>query len=265
LVVVVVVAYGYEPMPELTQSRLFGDAEEQHGTVTIPNERLYPFLRVVHSIGDEVRLEFGDGEISASIVDVGNVSMVEVSLDFDHSVDATLGANVEYLHGRLGNIARDAGVELELSEPHGQIYVEKGDWDIHERVSWLAADSIRESPEVPDLDLPISAEVDPDPIASYISNRDTTDNLKLETVDGELRITQTGGEVAQSVARTDVDAAEDVESVFSYGYLKDAFTTLRSLSLDTVTVELGSEFPIKIHFETEHMNGMYLTAPRISA
>lgn len=250
-------------MPQLTQSRLFGDVETEHGTLTIPNERLYPLLRIVNSIADEAKLRFHSDGISVSVVDPSNVNMVEVSLDWDHGIDATLGANVEFLHGRLGNIPRDADLTLELAEPHGQIHVEKSGWDIHERVSWLAVDSLRDSPEVPDLELPVSATVNPEPIASYIGGRETTDNIELETVDGELRITQAGGGVAKSVARTDIDAGESVKSIFSYKYLKDSFTTLRSIGADAVTIEIGDEFPVEIHFETEHISGMYLTAPRI--
>jgi hypothetical protein len=267
LVVVVVVAYGYEPMPELTQDTLFGDRDETHGSLTATNADLFPFLRVINGLVDEVKMDATDTGFYTLTVDPANVGMLEVSCAVDHDMGSfTTGVNVDTLSTLLGNKKREAEVEIEFARPWGSIHVSHGDWEIGERVAFLDPDSVPGRPdrEPLEIDLPVAAEVELEPLASYISSRSPSDNIEFRTDENGLFVgSQAGDDEYSAVATTPLDAEEHVSTTFSSDYLKSMIPAIRAIGAETVTLHLGDEFPGRFDFESGAVSGTFALAPRI--
>lgn len=264
------VVSGYAPMPALTQETLFGEREETLGTITAANDDLYPFVRVLSSLVDEAKLDATDDGFYVRVVDPANVGLLEVSLEIDHNLpEWTLGADIDALASILGNKKREATVELEFARPYGSVHVSHGEWHIGERVTFFEEDVIRDRPDTDplELDLPVVVDVELDPLASYIGANPASDGYRFKAEDGELFIGQIAGDEGySSLATTEVDTDESAESVFSGDYLKTMVPAMRSISgVETTTIHLGDEFPIRMEFETDTINGTFGLAPRITS
>ena len=161
-------------------------------------------------------------------------------------------------------------VSMELNEQTRKL-------DIHiDGLSYTLAlidpDSIRQEPDIPDLDLPaeivlegsqlnrgitaadmvsdhIALRVDPDEEAFYIEAEGDTDDVDLK-LDSDDLIDLTAGAA---------------DSLFSLDYLKDMNKAIPKST--EVTAELGEEFPVKLHYEFAEGLGQvtYMLAPRIQS
>jgi proliferating cell nuclear antigen len=263
LVVVVVVAYGYAPMSALTQGSLFDEPEVDHGGITVSNGEIYPFFRTVSTLVDECKLDVEPGELSVRAVDAANVGMIDVALSHEHGLsEFTQGVNVTDLHSRLATKPRTVDVDINFGSPEGKLHIKNDGWDVTERLRFIDPDSVRMRPDLPDVDLPVSVEVEVAPLASYLSAETRVGDFEFRTRDGRLEVAERNDDY-ESVAETDVDADKEVESVFSDDYITDVFTTLRSVGVETATVNIGDEFPLIVDFETDSLSGYYMVAPRI--
>ena len=166
----------------------------------------------------------------------------------------------------------DAGqlVQLELDEETRKLNVQiEG---LEGTLALIDPDSIRQEPDLPDLDLSstivlegrdiaravkaadmvsdhIALGVDPDEEVFYVDAEGDTDDVHLELGEEDL---------------IDLVAGE-ARSLFSLDYLKDMNKAIPSDA--EVTVELGQEFPVKLHFDIAEGEGnvTYMLAPRIQS
>jgi len=133
-------------------------------------------------------------------------------------------------------------------------------------------DAIRQEPDIPDLDLGGEFVVPGRAIDRGLSAADlVSDHIRLEGVgDDTIRLSADGDtdSVDLEISSDDdlIDGALDgdkEESLFSLDYLTDI---TRPIGSDVpVTVDLGSEMPVKMHFETGggDINVTVMIAPRI--
>jgi proliferating cell nuclear antigen len=134
-------------------------------------------------------------------------------------------------------------------------------------------DSIRQEPDIPDLDLPaeiivegqqldrgikaadmvsdhIRLRVDEDEPAFYVEAEGDTDDVDLRLGEGDL---------------ISLDTSGPADSLFSLDYLKDMN---KAIPKDAeVRVELGEEFPVKLHYTFAEGLGevTFMLAPRIQS
>jgi len=206
-------------------------------------------------------------------------------VDADDSV--LVGVNLEGLrsklsNARLGKTTNDP-VEMDIDETRTLIEIERGYQNNTVRYADeqlnLDPDSIRERPDMPELETPGSAKFDVDAFKDAIEHMDTsTDHLDIRERDGSVVLTGGNNDDSPSeyssavkfddAASMDEDADNPV-SKFTLDYLVDFAKALKKAKVNTVTVRWGHEIPIYIEFErvedgTTLYSGTLMLAPRVT-
>lgn len=232
-------------------------------------------LDSVTALVDECKIRLEEDGLAIRAVDPANVGMVDLSLSADafESYEADgqiIGVNLSRLQD-ITNMA-DAGqlIQLELDEETQKLHIRLE--GLEYTLALIDPDSIRQEPDIPDLDLPativvegrdidrairaadmvsdhIALGVDVDDNTFYVSAEGDTDDVYLELDENDLIDLQAGS----------------AHSLFSLDYLKDMN---KAIPRDgEITIELGEEFPVKISFEIAEGTGSvtYMLAPRIQS
>ncbi|WP_049986730.1 DNA polymerase sliding clamp [Halobellus rufus] len=232
-------------------------------------------LDSVSVLVDECKIRLNEDELSIRAVDPANVGMVDLSLDAaafeSYEADGgVIGVNLAKLEDFVGMASGDQLVELELDEETRKLNIRMD--GLSSTLALIDPDSIRQEPDIPDLDLAaeivlegaqldrgikaadmvsdhVRLRVDADDEAFHIEAEGDTDDVDFELDAGDL------------IALT----AGSADSLFSLDYLKDMN---KAIPKDAeVTVELGEEFPVKIHYAVAEGQGniTYMLAPRIQS
>jgi proliferating cell nuclear antigen len=133
-------------------------------------------------------------------------------------------------------------------------------------------DSIRQEPDIPDLDLPARIVVEGRDINRAVTAADmVSDHIALGVREEEtLFYVEAEGDTDDVHLELDEEDLIDLRtgparSLFSLDYLKDMNRAVPTNG--EVTVDLGEEFPTKMHFEVAEGEGSvtYMLAPRIQS
>jgi proliferating cell nuclear antigen len=223
---------------------------------------------------DECKMRLNEEDFAIRAVDPANVGMVDLSLaasafESYQGNGGVIGVNL----GRFEDIASMANsgdlIHMELDQETRKLHIEFD--GLSYTLALIDPDSIRQEPDIPDLDLSaelvaegsqldrgitaadmvsdhIRFRVDADAETFHIEAEGDTDDVDLE-VDSEELIDLTPGEA---------------DSLYSLDYLKDMNKALPNSG--EVTAELGVEFPVKLHYELAEGLGQvtYMLAPRIT-
>ena len=233
------------------------------GFSAIGEQRFFvDFFDQFDALADEMKLHLDDSGLFGIVVDPANVGMVRNSLDrhaLEHysATGGVIGLNISRILDILGMGSKDDLVELTLDTETRKLHIQVG--GLSYTLALIDPDSIRKEPEIPDdLDLPATMTVafedlkrgitaadmvsdhvrfrtgtsDEGKLACYIEAEGDTDDVDLELTHKKL------------VA---IDASpEDGNSLFSLDYFKDI---VKPIPKDAeVRIELGEEFPIKLHY-----------------
>ena len=232
-------------------------------------------LDSVSVLVDECKIRLNDDDLSIRAVDPANVGMVDLTLDAaafeSYEADGgVIGVNLAKLEDFVGMASGDQLVELELDEETRKLNIRMD--GLSSTLALIDPDSIRQEPDIPDLDLAaeivlegaqldrgikaadmvsdhVRLRVDADAEAFHIAAEGDTDDVDFQLDDDDL------------IALT----AGAADSLFSLDYLKDMN---KAIPKDAeVTVELGEEFPVKIHYAVAEGQGnvTYMLAPRIQS
>jgi proliferating cell nuclear antigen len=232
-------------------------------------------LDSVSVLVDECKIHLNEDGIEIRAVDPANVGMVDLSLSADafesYEADGGLiGVNLSRLEDIAGMADSGQLVELELDEETRKLHTQID--GLEYTLALIDPDSIRQEPDIPDLDLAAeiviegadidravtAADMVSDHIALgvdeadelfYVDAEGDTDDVHLELDQGDLIDLQVG----------------PAHSLFSLDYLKDMN---KAIATDAeVTTELGEEFPVKLHFDIAEGNGQvtFMLAPRIQS
>ncbi len=232
-------------------------------------------LDSVSVLVDECKIRLNEDELAIRAVDPANVGMVDLSLEAaafeSYEADGgVIGVNLSRLEDIAGMANSGDLVHLELDEETRKLNIRID--GLSYTLALIDPDSIRQEPDIPDLDLAanivlegadlgrgikaadmvsdhIRLRVDPDAEAFFIEAEGDTDDVNLELGTDDL-IDLTAG---------------DADSLFSLDYLKDMNKAIPSDA--EVTVELGEEFPVKLHYNFAEGAGnvTYMLAPRIQS
>lgn len=232
-------------------------------------------LDSVSVLVDECKINLTEEGLAIRAVDPANVGMVDLHLGVDafesyETDDGQIGVNLSRLEEFVGMANSGQLVRLELDEETRKLQIQiEG---LEGTLALIDPESIRKEPEIPDLELPativvegtdidravkaadmvsdhIALGVDPDAESFYVEAEGDTDDVHL-TLDREELIDLVEG---------------DARSLFSLDYLKDMN---KAINKDAeVKVELGQEFPVKLHFDIAEAQGQvtYMLAPRIQS
>jgi len=238
-------------------------------------ETLGDALDSVSVLVEECKVHLEEDGLSIRAVDPANVGMVDLTLDAaafeSYEADGGLiGVDLSRLQDIAGMADRGQLVELELDEETRKLHIQiEG---LEYTLALIDPDSIRQEPDIPDLDLAaeiviegadidravtaadmvsdhIALGVDEDDELFYVDAEGDTDDVHFELDTGDLIGLQAG----------------PAHSLFSLDYLGDIDKAIPSDA--EVTVELGEEFPVKLHFEIAEGDGhvTYMLAPRIQS
>jgi proliferating cell nuclear antigen len=249
-------------------------------------DTLQSTLSSVGVLVDECKIHLTDDGLEIRAVDPANVGMVDCSLSAaafeSYETDGgVIGVNLVRLQD-IADMADSAQlVELELDEETRKLRIAVE--GLEYTLALIDPESIREEPDLPDLDLPATIVVEGRDIDRAVTAADmVSDHIELG-VDAEREVFYVAVDVELFLAGVDAEGdtddvhleltpedlidlvAGEANSLFSLDYLKDMN---RAIPADAeVTLELGEEFPVKLHFDVAEAQGAvtYMLAPRIQS
>lgn len=224
---------------------------------------------------DECKIHLNEDGLAIRAVDPANVGMVDLSLDASafESYEAdggVIGVNLSRLEDIAGMAGADQLVQLELDEETRKLHIQID--GLSYTLALIDPDSIRQEPDIPDLDLPATIVVEGSDISRAVKAADmVSDHIALGVDEAEdlFYVSAEGDtdDVRLELTREDlIDLTPGAaRSLFSLDYLKDMDKALPGDG--EVTIELGEEFPVKLHYETAEGKGnvTYMLAPRIQS
>ena len=232
-------------------------------------------LDAVSVLVDECKIRLNEEELSIRAVDPANVGMVDLTLEAaafeSYEADGgVIGVNLDRLEDIAGMANSDDLVHLELDEETRKLHIEiEG---LSYTLALIDPDSIRQEPDIPDLDLPAEITLEGAQLNRGIKAADmVSDHIRLRVDEGDetFHIEAEGDtdDVDLELTTEDLIAltAGPADSLFSLDYLKDMN---KAIAPDAeVRVELGEEFPVKLHYEFAEGLGTvtFMLAPRIQS
>ncbi|WP_299262847.1 DNA polymerase sliding clamp [Halorientalis sp.] len=232
-------------------------------------------LDSVSVLVDECKIHLTDEGIEIRAVDPANVGMVDLRLDAttfeSYETDGgIIGVNLSRLEEFAGMADSGQLVRLELDEETRKLHVQID--GLEGTLALIDPDSIRQEPDLPDLDLPARIVLEGRDIDRAVTAADMVSDhiaLGVETDDEVFYVDAEGDtdDVHFELGRDDlIDLVSgDAHSLFSLDYLKDMDKAIPKNA--EIEMELGEEFPVKMHFDIAEGDGnvTYMLAPRIQS
>jgi len=238
-------------------------------------ETLGTALDSVSVLVDECKIHLEEDGIAIRAVDPANVGMVDLSLDAaafeSYEADGGLiGVNLSRLEDIVGMADSGQLVELELDEETRKLHIQID--GLEYTLALIDPDSIRQEPDIPDLDLPAEIVIEGADINRAVTAADMVSDHIALGVDADAETFYVEAEGDTDDVRLELDRedlidlqAGEARSLFSLDYLKDMN---KAIAKDgEVTTELGEEFPVKMHFDIAEGQGSvtFMLAPRIQS
>ncbi|MUV87872.1 DNA polymerase sliding clamp [Natronomonas sp. CBA1123] len=232
-------------------------------------------LDSVSVLVDECKIRLDEEGLTIRAVDPANVGMVDLELSetaFEsYETDGgVIGVNLDRLEDIVGMADSGQLVHLELDEETRKLHIQLD--GLEYTLALIDPDSIRQEPDLPDLDLAAEIVIEGKDIARAVKAADmVSDHIALGVdADAEEFFVEAEGDtddVHLELGREDlIDlTAGEARSLFSLDYLKDMN---KAIPKDAeVTMELGEEFPVKMHFDFAEGDGhvTFMLAPRIQS
>ena len=232
----------------------------------------------IDSVGvlvDESKIHLEEDGLTIKAVDPANVGMVDLQLDAEafeaYEADGgVLGVNLDRLESIAGMASSDQLIEMELDEETRKLHIKID--GLEYTLALIDPDSIRQEPDIPDLDLSATIVVEGSDINRAVKAADmVSDHIALGVnEDDEVFYVEAEGDTDNVDLKLDRDDLIDLttgpaHSLFSLDYLKDMDKAIPKDS--EVSIDLGEEFPLKLHFEIAEGKGQvtYMLAPRIQS
>ena len=239
-------------------------------------DTLQATLDSVGVLVDECKIHFDDTGLEIRAVDPANVGMVDLSLSADafesfEVDDGLIGVDLVRLQDIAGMANSGQLVQLELDEETRKLHISID--GLEYTLGLLDPESIREEPDLPEnLNLPATIVIEGRDIDRAVKAADmVSDHIELGVDDGaEVFFVAAEGDTDDVHLELDNEdlidlASGPASSLFSLEYLKN---TNKAIPGDTeVTMELGEEFPVKLHYDIAEGEGevTYRLAPRIQS
>ncbi len=260
---------------EAAEDGITTDDADRDVTAIVDATTITETLSAVGALVDECKIHLEEDGLAIRAVDPANVGMIDLKVD-DEAFEAynpnggVIGVNLERLDDISGMADSGQLMELDLKEEVGKLHIQIG--GLSYNLALIDPDSIRQEPDVPDLDLPGEVVIEANELNRGIKAADmVSDHIRLAVDEAEevFQITAEGDtdDVNLRLGRDDlIDLqAGPADSLFSLDYLKDM---VKAMSSDAaVTLDLGEEFPVKLHFDYADGTGhvTYMLAPRIQS
>jgi len=232
-------------------------------------------LDSVSVLVDECKIHLEEEGLEIRAVDPANVGMVDLELSASafesYETDGgVIGVNLSRLEDIAGMADADQLVHLELDEETRKLHIAID--GLEYTLALIDPDSIRQEPDLPDLDLAAEIVIEGRDIDRAVTAADMVSDhiaLGVDEADEHFYVDAEGDtdDVHLELTREDlIDlTAGTAHSLFSLDYLKDMN---KAIPKDAeVRMELGEEFPVKMHFDIAEGEGQvtFMLAPRIQS
>ncbi|QLH80732.1 DNA polymerase sliding clamp [Halosimplex pelagicum] len=232
-------------------------------------------LDSVSVLVDECKIHLEEEGLEIRAVDPANVGMVDLELSASafesYETDGgVIGVNLSRLEDIAGMADADQLVHLELDEETRKLHIAID--GLEYTLALIDPDSIRQEPDLPDLDLAAEIVIEGRDIDRAVTAADMVSDhiaLGVNEADEYFYVDAEGDtdDVHLELTREDlIDlTAGTAHSLFSLDYLKDMN---KAIPKDAeVRMELGEEFPVKMHFDIAEGEGQvtFMLAPRIQS
>ena len=247
--------------------------------------KLTDTLELLQSIVGEAVLHIGRDGLQTRVVDPANVCCLDVSLSPDAFADTgsgswALGINLERFEDYLSKADDGTLVSLSFDTEKRRLRIKYDAVDA--KMACIDPDTIRDEPDIPELDLPNTLITEYDDLVDGVDVADmTSDHLTIVgDEDGEEIQIRAEGDTDDIVYRFDQERTlpgttvkEDGESIYSIAYFTGQSGSSTNGVLSSVPnspeIELrfGHEHPTKFTFEFAGGDGdvLCLLAPRIQS
>ncbi|MDJ1432677.1 DNA polymerase sliding clamp [Halostagnicola sp. A-GB9-2] len=238
-------------------------------------ETLTSTLDSISVLVDECKIHLEEEGLEIRAVDPANVGMVDLSLDAaafeSYEADGGLiGVDLSRLEDIAGMAESGQLIQFELDEETRKLHIQID--GLEYTLALIDPDSIRQEPDIPDLDLPAEVVLEGKDLNRSVTAADMVSDhiaLGVDETDEFFYVNAEGDtdDVHLELTRDDLIDLQvgPARSLFSLDYLKDMNKAIPS---DTeVTLALGEEFPIKMYFGFAEGDGQvtYMLAPRIQS
>lgn len=237
-------------------------------------DTLQTFVDQLAALVDECVIEASPDGLAAATIDPANVAQVDVELDpeatesFDVDETTEIGVNVTRLDEALDFADSDQLVHLALDTETQHLIVSVGDFKAE--IAVIDPKSIRDQPDIPDLDLPTTALLDADALGQAVDAADWVgDYIGVRTSNDKSELVFEGeGDTNAAEVRLEAGDLEDAQladadSLFSIDYWSDLQSPIPSDV--AVTLQVGEECPVRRRFSFAEGRGrvVQLIAPRM--
>ena len=253
------------------QLPIFDEQTETNAEITTHGKVLKPWLKSLNKIVDEAKFDFDDNGIHVTAVDVANVILINTSLKADafesyDTQDFTQGFDVgKFAYAcRRARVGSDDTLDLKVGNNELRTQVARGYDDVNvvsnDSLKAIDPDSIREKPDIPELDLPFEAEIQTDAFLDAVTHAlDLDSKFTVGSVDGNLSFKGESVVVMDGISHT-----ADEPTHYSSSYIQSITEMLKKVGPESVTLTWGTEYPIFVGFDTEFAEYEVMLAPRIT-
>ncbi|HEV8358898.1 MAG TPA: proliferating cell nuclear antigen (pcna) [Candidatus Thermoplasmatota archaeon] len=231
---------------------------------------------IIDSVGilvDEAKIRVAKDGLSLKAVDPAHVAMVELTLgkgafdDFNGD-EGEFGVDLEKLKEILKLAGSDDDVNMKLDTTNNKLEVRIG--NLTRRMSLVDVSGMTD-PKVPKLELPATITLSVVELERGIRAAESvSDHVALSATPEEFELTAEGDTdtVSLHLEKTMLGALtckDKARSLFSLDYFANMVKAARSSP--SLTIHLGSDYPVRVEFEIAKGNGRvtYLLAPRIES
>lgn len=243
-------------------------------SATIDAGTLADALDPVHALVNECKIHLGEDGLDVRAVDPANVGMVALELDAgafeSYAADGGLiGINLDRLVDVVDLADSDDPVRLELDAETRKLTISADNLEF--TLALIDPTSIRDEPDMPDLNLPATVVVEARALERGVTAADmVADHLRLAVNEDAGTFTVSAdGDTDDVDLALGPDGLIDIEpaaasSLFSLEYLDDMSGAMPSGG--AITAHLGEEMPVQMEFALADgdCQAEYMLAPRIS-
>jgi proliferating cell nuclear antigen len=244
-----------------------------------------PFVNAIGCVDDEAKLRIADDGLHVTLVDPANVLLVDAHLDalaFDsYSIESesTVGVYADDLKSLIRRARKGHSDELTLSVQEHKLSatVSRG-YQNHDVVSQgsmhlIDPDSVRQEPDIPDLDYSIETTIDAAPFKdalSYAMGVSEHVELSVKGVNQHTNAFYIRGETDtrdEAAAVDNIDCDNTATALYSADYMSSILSSIASVGAESVGVKFDDEFPLVCEMDDSDspLSVKYVLSPRVSA
>jgi hypothetical protein len=260
------------------------------------------FTELLEPLTEEYRLHFDEDGITVSGVGVANVAMLndlhapaEGFDTFEVRDGFTFGLNLDRFKDAVSWARKRGGdgdpvaIDVFRDPDRMRVTVVREDQQMKRETEWFGIDtaSIRDEPEMPNLDLPLKARPGVEPLREAVKALKpinhafvtcdgttfqvaSTDSGSVDLLDAGNDPDEDKGAVEDVISFPNAVESDDTDarsSIFSMDYLDDVTKALKKSKADRVTIRWSEQFPTRLKFEHDDwgFSGEFFIAPRIES